>query len=185
MLAVRDGDLDQLGILFDRHHRRLFAFFVRSTGSPAASDDLVQEVFLRILRYRKSFRPESRFSTWMYQIARNARIDHAKRHGRDVCVDDEVLAGALPEVGPADAPARQDEDLLRRALACLDPEKRELLVLARLEGLKHSEIGEVLGCEPGAVKVRLFRAVKELRHICLRLTGRRLTGEKVLWNART
>jgi RNA polymerase sigma-70 factor (ECF subfamily) len=75
MLADRKGDVEQFGRLFDRHHQRLFEFFYRLTGDGAASEDLVQEVFLRMLKYRRSFGTESEFRPWMYQIARRARID--------------------------------------------------------------------------------------------------------------
>jgi RNA polymerase sigma-70 factor (ECF subfamily) len=178
MLEVSNGDVGQLGVLFDRHHRQLFGFFVRMTGSPAVSEDLVQDVFLRILKYRKTFRPDSQFSTWMYQIARNARIDDARKRGKDHFLDEAQLDASGLAVEPADTPRRQEADLVRRALADLPAEKRELLVLARFQGLRHKEIGKVLGCDTGTVKVRVFRAIQELRRNYLRMTG-----EKVLWNA--
>ena len=178
MLEVSNGDLPQLGVLFDRHHRQLYAYFVRMTGSPAISEDLVQEVFLRILKYRKTFRPESPFTTWMYQIARNARIDDARKRVRDCLLDEAQLDSPGPAIEPVDAPRRQEAELVRRALADLPAEKRELIVMARFQGLRHKEIGKVLGCDPGTVKVRVFRAIQELRRNYLRMTG-----EKVLWNA--
>jgi len=80
MLKVRDGDLGKLSFLFERYHRALFNFFLRSTGNRDLSEDLVQEVFLRILKYRHTFRPDSQFSAWMYHVARNAQIDHFRKH---------------------------------------------------------------------------------------------------------
>src|SRR5262245_59552335 len=80
MLAVRDGDVDQFGELFRRHHDRIFAFFYRMTADPSASEDLTQEVFVRMLKYRSSFGEGSDFSGWMYQIARNVRADHFRKH---------------------------------------------------------------------------------------------------------
>src|ERR1051326_9239147 len=80
MVSVRDGDVGKLGLLFDRYHRTLFDFFCRMLGNRAAADDLVQDVFFRILKYRKTYRDDSHFTTWMFQIARNARIDHFKKH---------------------------------------------------------------------------------------------------------
>src|SRR6202008_2396734 len=79
MLAVKNGDVARLGILFDRHHRALFDFFSRMTGSRTAAEDLVQDVFFRILKYRQTFCDESRFRAWMFRIARNARFDYFKR----------------------------------------------------------------------------------------------------------
>lgn len=63
MAQVRDGHLDKLGILFQRNHRGLFNFFLRMSGSVSTSEDLVQDVFLRILRYRHTYRGDSEFST--------------------------------------------------------------------------------------------------------------------------
>src|SRR2546425_12656711 len=79
MLAVKAGDLDKLGILFERHHTALFEFFSRMTGNRAVSQDLVQDVFFRILKYRNTYRNESQFTTWMYHIARNTRFDQFKK----------------------------------------------------------------------------------------------------------
>src|SRR2546425_4914541 len=79
MLAVRRGEVSSLGILFDRHHRALFDFFARMTGSRTAAEDLVQDVFFRMLKYRETFRNDSRFKAWMFHIARNARFDYFKK----------------------------------------------------------------------------------------------------------
>src|SRR5436853_4021794 len=76
MLAVRRGEVAKLGMLFERYHRALFDFFARMTGNRTAAEDLVQDVFFRILKYRATFRDDSRFKAWMFHIARNARADH-------------------------------------------------------------------------------------------------------------
>src|ERR1044071_2973747 len=81
MHAVREGDLAKLGSLFDRYHLPLFDFLNRMTGNRHAAEDLVQEVFLRILKYRASWREGARFETWLFRIARNARADYFS--GRD------------------------------------------------------------------------------------------------------
>ena len=65
MLTVREGDIEKLGILFERHHRRLFNFFLRLTARRHLSEDLVQEVFVRLLKYRHTFRENSTFTAWM------------------------------------------------------------------------------------------------------------------------
>lgn len=177
MARASRGDVGQLSLLFDRHHARLYGFFVRMTGNPAVSDDLVQEVFLRILKYRRTFRSGSHFAAWMYQIARNARIDHARKHppGRAL---EAVTAEEAGLVDPGDAERRQEQLLVRRALEELPDDKRELVILARFQGLRHREIAEILGCDTSVVRVRLFRAIQELRRAYLKLTG-----ERVLWNA--
>src|SRR5881394_1762313 len=89
MLAVRNGDVSKLGVLFDRHHRALFDFFVRMTGRRNVADDLVQDVFFRILKYRRTFRDESWFRAWMFHIARNARVDYYRSHRGDTALEDD------------------------------------------------------------------------------------------------
>jgi RNA polymerase sigma-70 factor, ECF subfamily len=176
MQAVRSGDVAKLGVLFDRYHRPLFDFFVRMTGSRSTAEDLVQDVFFRILKYRATFREESRFKAWMFHIARNARIDHFKKHPVDGLLPEEG-AGALQSSSPfPDRELEQEQQirLLECAMFRLPEEKREVLVLSRYQDMKYEQIAELMGCEVGAVKVRVHRAMKELREIFLRLSNERL-----------
>src|SRR6516162_739888 len=76
MLAVKNGDTEMFSVLFQRHHPRLFAFFYRMTADASSSEDLAQDVFVRILKYRSGFDEHNNFRAWMYQIARNVRADH-------------------------------------------------------------------------------------------------------------
>ena len=171
MRAVRNGDVGELGTLFERHHVPLFQFFCRVTGSRTAADDLVQDVFFRMLKYRGSFRDAGRFRAWMFRIARNARADYFRKQP--------VIPASEDDDYPSDAPVPGDQlerdentTLLERALAQLPEEKRELLVVARYQELKYEEIAELLEVSVGAVKVRVHRAVKDLRNIFLKLSNR-------------
>jgi RNA polymerase sigma-70 factor (ECF subfamily) len=170
MRAVRNGDVPRLGQLFERHHVGLFDFFSRTLGDRAAAEDLVQEVFVRILKYRRTYRDEGRFTTWMFHIARNVRTDHVRRRRPDQLTDDtpEPIAGGP---GPA-ARVEAGEHIarLKRALMALPADKRELLVLARYRGLTHAEIGAVLRVDAGTVRVRVHRALNELRAMVERLS---------------
>ena len=175
MLQVRNGAAEGLGVLFDRYQAPLFNFYLRLTGQRMLSEDLVQEVFLRILKYRSSYHPGNPFRAWVYRIARNARTDHLRKQHPQVTWEPEMS----PTVQPHD-PARQQESiLLDRALMQMPEEKRELLVLSRLQELKHEEIAGLLGCEVGTVKVRVHRALQELKEIFHRLqsTGAANTPE--------
>src|SRR5438876_7368363 len=129
MLAVRDGDVGKLGLLFDRYHGMLFDFFCRMIGNRTAAEDLVQDVFFRILKYRKTYRDDSHFTTWMFHIARNTRYDHFKKHRGEVFFPEEGID--LPSRGPF--PNQQFERdqqtaLLKQALSNLPGGKRGLLV---------------------------------------------------------
>ncbi len=166
MLAVRAGATEQLGLLFERHHGALFAFFYRMTGERSVSEDLVQEVFLKMLRYRASFHDDSQFRGWMYQIARNARIDDLKKRGPQTYIPVEAV-----EIGGCEHPFEAGNMLLERALLALPEQKREILILARYQEMKYEEIAALLGIDAGTVKGRVHRAMKELREVFFKMSG--------------
>src|SRR4029450_1870759 len=115
MRAVRDGDLGKLGILFERHHVALFDFLARMTGDRTAAEDLTQDVFVRMLKYRGTFRNEGRFETWMFHIARNARAEYFRRRAASE-VGAEAIEAATEAPGPAHLIERDEQTaLLRRA----------------------------------------------------------------------
>jgi len=173
MLKVKSGDVDRMGLLFERYHRQLFGFLYHMLGgSRASSEDLVQNVFYRMLKYRHTFTGEGEFRTWMYHLARNVLADHVKKnrhaaHHADVADVAESLAGG----SLADAGLEQDQDvaMLHQALARLSPENREVLVLSRFQELKYGEIAQLLNTTEGAVKVRAHRALNELKTTYLRI----------------
>jgi RNA polymerase sigma factor (sigma-70 family) len=177
MMLVRGGAGDMLGVLFDRYQVPLFSFYSKLTGDRAASEDLVQEVFVRILKYRRSYRPGTAFRPWIYKIARNAHADQARKRRPEVEFQPEM---APPAPYNDSAAASQQEALLHQALLELPEAKREVLLLSRFQGLPYSEIAELTGCHVGAVKVRVHRALQDLREIFLRLAGgqanRRVAG---------
>src|SRR6201987_3509602 len=100
ILQVRNGEVEMLGVLFDRYQAPLFNFYAKMTQNRTVSEDLVQDVFLRILRYRQTYRPSTAFRTWMYQIARNARLDHGRKTGPEPPLAAEPIA-PTPAADPA------------------------------------------------------------------------------------
>lgn len=173
MLKVRGGDVGLLGDLFERHHGMLFNFFLRMTGRRQVSEDLVQEVFVRMLKYRHTYRDDGNFTTWMYKIARHVRFDDLrKRKQESAFEEDEANKHVSRLPAPGDQLERDQEvRILRGALARISPDKREVLILSRFQLMKYEEIAEVLGCEVGAVKVRVYRAIRELRDTFFDLVG--------------
>ena len=84
MKEVREGELASMAVLFERHHRPLFNYFVHMNGNRDFSQDLVQDVFVRMLKYRQSYHPDKPFAAWMYQIARNAQSDAMQKRKFEV-----------------------------------------------------------------------------------------------------
>jgi RNA polymerase sigma-70 factor (ECF subfamily) len=172
MMSVRTGEVAKLGVLFDRHHRVLFDYFVRMTDNRMIADDLVQDVFFRILKYRNTFRGDGQFKAWMFHIARNARIDYYRSHPVEhVLPEDQVEEIHTTSPFPArQLEEKQQAEMLQCALSKLTPEKREVLVLSRYHEMKYDEISALMGCEVSTVKTRVHRAMKDLREIYKQLS---------------
>jgi RNA polymerase sigma factor (sigma-70 family) len=167
MAQVSNGEVAKMAVLFERHHRPLFRYFVSMNRNREIAEDLVQDVFFRMLRYRASYDPTQSFTAWMYQIARNASVDQAQKRKAEVVGIDEFEDRRLEPVSDAPGPeetasTNQNVALLRVALDRLPQDKREVLVLSRFQNMKYDQIAEILGCEVGTVKVRVFRAMKAL-----------------------
>lgn len=167
MLKVKDGDTDKLGLLFERYKKPLFGFFYGLNRDAELCDDLVQNVFFRILKYRYLFRGEGDFKTWMFHIARNVNHDHFRKmkwKGKDALEDWQEKLGHNENRVTA---FQQDEEmqLLSVALERLPQEKREILLLSKFHDKKYKEIGDLMGCTEGAVKVKVFRALQELKEV--------------------
>lgn len=172
MLAVRDGELDAMGELFERHHGPLFGFLVKHTGHRAAAEDIAQTVFQRMLKYRHTYRDAGVFTAWMYHLARRCSADHfRKMSNAPTATDPQNLlehADDAPHAGLHEA-MRDDHVLLQQALGQLDQDDREVLLLSRYQELPFAQIATLLECSVGAAKVRAHRALRQLRDIYFRL----------------
>jgi RNA polymerase sigma-70 factor (ECF subfamily) len=172
MEDVKRGKVEKLAVLFEKHHVSLFNFFLRLTGNRNTSEDLVQEVFMRILKYRSTYQGRSKFTLWMYQIARNAHIDFLRKKKLDFSLDEQWNEPETTESSLAEKlETGEDILLLRQAIAKLPLKKREILILSRYQNLKYREIAELLGCRIGTVKAHVHRAIKELGKIYFELQG--------------
>ena len=172
MTEVRAGDVGRLEVLFDRHHAPLVRYFLYLTGNRSVSEDLAQDAFFRVLKYRHTYQPGANFRAWLYQIGRNAYADHLGKQKPEVAMPQEA-----PEIRGNETPPdrefqkKQEALLLRRALAAMPGEKREVLILSRFQDMKYEEIASVLKCEVGTVKVRVYRAMRELSDRFFALSG--------------
>src|SRR5262245_17064439 len=158
MQRLGAGEPDALGVLFRRHHERVHALCVRLTGDSASADDLVQETFVRVFRFARSFERRARFTTWLYRIVRNVCNDHNMRERRRKALSGQVLDGASSS-------SDSRLDVLELALIRLPEAMREAIVLSRFHDLPYAELAVVLGCSGGAARVRVHRALLELKRI--------------------
>ena len=172
MVAVRDGDLDAMGELFERQSGPLLGYLVKHVGDYTAAEDIVQTVFQRMLKYRHTYRDDGSFSAWMYHLARRCSADHfRKAASAPQSMDPADLSEHGEDRPHADDTARSNDDkeLLHVALSRLDSDDREVLLLSRFKELPFSEIAKILECSVGAAKVRAHRALRQLRDIYLQL----------------
>ncbi len=172
MIRVKRGEIEHLGSLFERYHRRLFAFFFRLTSRRDVSEDLVQAVFERILKYRDTFSDDKAFASWMFGIARNLHLDYYKTQKREhlsvESIDFETLQ-LESTVQPQEIEVEFDQWLVKKALSRLEPDKKQVLILSRYEGLRYREIAEIMDCTESAIKVRVFRALQEMKETIIAL----------------
>lgn len=181
MIKVKDGDLDKLSLLFERYKRPLYGFFYGMNKDQDISEDLVQNTFFRILKYRHHFRGEPApmlqdgqgrtsggdFRAWMFHIARNVNHDHHRKNRNNA---KESVENWQERLGHHDNKSvemqhHEEQQLLALAMDKLPADKREVLLLSKYQEKKYQEIGEILGCTEGAVKVKVFRALQELKTI--------------------
>lgn len=164
MEAVKNGNLQQATLLFERYNKRIFNFLARMTMDRALAEDLTQNVFLRLIKYRHSYREGAKFQSWIYQIARNVFSDHYQLHKNKYkeLVDVEKLKD---RIGDHDEVSLQEEKeaLLQRSMAKLTAEQRELLVLTRFQQMKYEEVARIMDTTVANIKVKVHRALIRLR----------------------
>lgn len=170
MMKISDGDIAQASILFDRYSSRIYNFFIQYSYDSSSSDDLTQNVFERMIRYRKSFDGSKKFKPWIYQIARNARSDFFKDKkllvaGQFDTVDKAFKDDSLNEL----IEKNEVQNNIQKALLLLKPDQREVLILTRYQEMKYEEVATVLNISEVNVKVKVHRAIKDLRRFYFKI----------------
>ncbi len=164
MEAVKSGELQQATLLFERYHKRIFNFLARMTMDRDLAEDLTQNVFLRLIKYRTSYREGNKFQSWIYQVARNVFSDHyqATKNKFSDFVDVDKISDHMADHEEGE---EQDEKerLLHRSMAKLTDEQRELLVLTRFQQLKYEEVAAIMDTTVANIKVKVHRAIIKLR----------------------
>ncbi|MFC1453508.1 RNA polymerase sigma factor [Verrucomicrobiota bacterium] len=163
MQAAARGDKESFVHLVHRFQNPLLNFF-RRLGVYTDAEDLVQDTFIRLFRYRKRYRPSARFKTFLYLVARQVRIDYLRKADRKRRLSDTLRRQREVEqsaVGSVERRAGEAAD----ALARLPDRMKEVVVLSIYQGLKYREIGKILRIPEGTVKSRMFNALRRLREI--------------------
>jgi RNA polymerase sigma-70 factor (ECF subfamily) len=166
-LGLRQGDVGVLASLVEQYQYRLVRYLIYLLGRRAGVDDLVQELWLRVLERGSSYDGQSRFEPWLFRIARNLAVD-ATRKRREFSLDsndDDVRpVTASDEPSPFALAARtEDADRLARSLETLEPVCREALVLRFQEDLSLQEISAIVGAPVSTVASRIYRGLATLR----------------------
>jgi RNA polymerase sigma-70 factor (ECF subfamily) len=169
---ARSGDMDAFAALVRRYETPVVHFCMRMVGSFEDAQDLAQDSFVRVYRYLGRLKPEAKFSTVLFGMARNLTLNFLRDTGRrgrgkthSITREDESEHLIEDEVRRPDREARlrEIEGLVETALAMLTPEHREVLVLREIQCMDYETIAQVTRCREGTVKSRLARAREQLR----------------------
>src|SRR6476660_3527327 len=175
MLRVKAGDDSAFNYLVQKYRRPMISFMYRMAHNSAVAEDLAQEVFLRVYRSRTNYEPSAKFSTWLYRIATNLGVNHARdtRHERaeNTVNLDEADSETGQTVDLADKTPTVEEEILRRErLAAIRqkvealPERQKMAVLMhKYQQMDYRQIADVLKLSESATKSLLFRAYETLR----------------------
>ncbi|WP_442264607.1 RNA polymerase sigma factor [Tenacibaculum sp. ZS6-P6] len=163
MMAVANGELNKLSILFDRYHVRIYNFFQKMTHNKMVSEDLTQEVFIKILKYRTSYN-NGNFASWLYTVARNIFSSYYQKQKkeRSNIIEDDFLNSEEKLFIDSN---KEDLEHLQRSLLKLNEKDRELIVMHKLQEIQYEQIAQIVGSSENAVKVKTHRALKKLKEI--------------------
>jgi RNA polymerase sigma-70 factor, ECF subfamily len=175
MMELRTGNMAGFDFLIQKYRKPIIHFMYRMVHNQAIAEELAQEVFLRVYRSRETYRAEARFSTWLYRIATNLGVNHARdtRHERSASTiyldETDSETGTTPDV--ADSTPGAETNLLRRErlnaikqhVLALPERQRMAVLMHKYEGMDYKQIGDVLKLSESATKSLLFRAYQTLR----------------------
>ena len=168
MMNVKNGNLSEMSVLFERYHIRIFNFFLKMGLERDVSQDLTQNLFYRMIKYRNSYKSGSPVISWVYQIARNLHSDYCteRKKKNDLILQTESYPPDIPE--DSDSYQEEEYERLDRAFSELNDSQKEIIILSRYQGLKYEEISAIINQSVPAIKVAMHRAIRQLRKIYMR-----------------
>ena len=155
MQAFKRGETLAFRELFDRYKNPIYGFVRRRVDNPGRAEEITQDVFLALIQQQKGYEVRASFRTFLYRIALNRVVSERRKMAEAPALDPEVAAGG--DIGTVQQ--------VREALARLEPEQREIVMLREYQGLSYQEIAQVLNVPVGTVRSRLFRAKLALREL--------------------
>ena len=169
MLACQQGDRDALEELYQRWKGPIFGFALRLMKSRADAEDVTAEVFARLAEGRNIYKPQAKFSTWLFTVARNIAFDKMRGNKKMTSINAEnENSGAfeLPDrdLNPQEQVSAKDlGEVIGRAVRALPPPQDEILILREYQHMSYAEIAEITGYSIEKIKVSIFRAREALR----------------------
>jgi RNA polymerase sigma-70 factor, ECF subfamily len=172
MVRVREGDEQSFALLLTRHRGQVVHFLYRMVQNQAVSEELAQEVFLRVYRSRETYEPTAKFTTWLFRIATHLALNwirDGKKEKSQESLDEQLMEGVERQV--ADRQPTVEQEMLyevrlrevRQAIEALPEKQRAAVIMHKYEEMEYSRIAGVLRCSESAVKSLLFRAYETLR----------------------
>ena len=155
MQAFKGGEALAFRELFDRYKNPIYGFVRRRVNDPGRAEEITQDVFLALVQQQKNYEVRASFRTFLYRIALNRVASERRKMAEAPALDPEVAVGG--DIGAVQQ--------VREALARLEPEQREIVMLREYQGLSYQEIAQVLNVPVGTVRSRLFRAKLALREL--------------------
>jgi len=168
MLAIANGELDKLSDLFDRYHVKIYNFFQKMNYNKVVSEDLTQEVFIKVLKHRTSYK-NGNFTSWIYTIARNIFFDYYKKHKKEQTSNIEEHQISSEELSFTEN-HQEELEYLQTCLQKLKTSDRELIIMHKIQGIKYEQIAEITGSSANAVKVKTHRVLNKLKEIYFQST---------------
>jgi RNA polymerase sigma-70 factor (ECF subfamily) len=161
---IQSGDAAAFDELMRRYKRPVLNFVFRMLGNAHDADDVAQDVFVRVYRNLDTYRPGTKFSTWLFALARNAAIDRIRWRSRHRAESIESVAEVVAPSGTAEeVSAREIGDQIAAAVAKLSEDQKTTIILSEYHGLSYAEIAGVMRCSEKSVESRLYRARQTLR----------------------
>jgi len=168
MRRVQAGETHLVGSLYERHKKSLFAYFYRCSNDRSVSEDMVQNVFMKVIKYKNQFKGHGEFNYWLFRIARHTWLDSIKKKDpmfRAAEIKNDHLESSYSTTAAHMMTQEDQIEKLKRALDIISPDKKDAIILSRYHGLDYKTIADMSDCTENAIKSRVMRGIMEIKKI--------------------